>query len=149
MLAGAAVTEHHSLVQAAARIPEGVVCLLSALRFYGLTTIVPMDVWLAVPPGAKSSRPEWPPIRTIRMSGYAMGEGVVKHKLEGIAVRVFELAKTVADCFRFRNKIGLDIALETLREYRRSRSWDPDELWRFARTDGVDRILLPYLEAVA
>lgn len=142
------LTEHHSLAEAAARVPRGVVCLLSALRFHGLTTQNPFEVWMAI--GHKAWRPRGndPPLRLVHMSGPAAAAGVERHVVEGVAVPVFSAAKTVADCFRYRNRIGLDVAIEALRDYRRLHRGGMDEVWRFAAILRVSRVLFPYVEAL-
>ena len=118
-LPDAEVTENHSLAEASKRVPRGVVCLLSALQSHKLTTQAPSEVWLALDRKARAPRKEGQPIHLVRMSGKALTEGVEEHRSEGVTVRVYKPAKTVADCFKYRNKIGLDIALEALRDYRR------------------------------
>jgi len=147
-LPNASVTEHHSLAEAAKRLPRAVVCLLSALRFHGLTTQAPFEVWLAIDPKARSPRTQTPPLRIVRMSGERLRAGVERHRVEGVDVQVFSRAKTVADCFRFRNKIGLDVALEALREYLRDKG-RLDAVLRFAEIDRVARVIRPYAEAMA
>jgi predicted transcriptional regulator of viral defense system len=145
----AKVTQHHTLVEAATRVPRGIVCLLSALRFHGITTQNPHEVWLAI--GVKTRKPvaDWPPLRIVRFSGVALAYGVEKHVIEGVEVRITSRAKTVADCFKYRNKIGLDVALEALREYMRSKRRSVDELVRAAEVCRVSNVLRPYLEGVA
>jgi predicted transcriptional regulator of viral defense system len=146
--ADADVTERHTLVEVARLAPRGVICLLSALRFHGLGTQLPPDAWLAI--SLKGWRPTIRdlPVRFVYMSGKAFDAGVETHRLEGIEVRVTSAAKTVADCFKFRNKIGLDVALEALRDYRGARR-DLEELRRFAKVCRVERVMRPYLEALA
>jgi predicted transcriptional regulator of viral defense system len=146
--AGSEPTEHHDLAIVSRRVPDGVVCLVSALRFHELGTQVPHEVWLAIAPSARPPRGGWPPIRAVRMAGEARSAGIEEHCLEGVPVRVFGAAKTVADCFKFRNTVGLDVALEALQEFRRRRG-DLDALWRFAKACRVARVLRPYLEALA
>ena len=148
-LAGADVTEHHTLVEAARRVPHGVVCLLSALRFHELTTQDPFDVWLAIKGKARRPEPEAIPLRVVYMSGGAFTEGAETHRLEGVEVRVFSAAKTVADCFKYRSRVGLDVAIEALKDYRRSPAFDADALWHFAQVCRVSTVIRPYLEAVA
>lgn len=143
------LTANHSLAEACKRVPRGVVCLLSALRFHGLTTQAPFEVWLAIDQKARAPKIKSPSLRLVRMSGEALQAGIEEHQIEGVAVRVYSAAKTVADCFKFRNKIGLDRALEALRDYRRTRRAGLDELWRFARICRVARVMRPYLEALA
>lgn len=144
----ATITEHHTLVEAAARVPHAVVCLLSALRFHELGTQAPHEVWLAVDRKAWKPVVDWPPVRLVRFSGEALTFGVDTHELEGVSVKVTSREKTVADCFKYRNKIGLDVAIEALREYLRSRKRSIDELVRAARVCRVARIMQPYLEAM-
>jgi predicted transcriptional regulator of viral defense system len=147
--AKAKITEHHSLVEAAARVPHGVVCLLSALRFHGIGTQNPHEVWLAIDVKAWKPVADSPPLRIVRFSGTALTYGVEVHKLEGVDVRITSREKTVADCFKYRNKIGLDVALEALREYLRSRKRSIDQLNKAAEACRVARVMRPYLEALA
>ncbi|MCP4657825.1 MAG: transcriptional regulator, partial [bacterium] len=133
MLPGADVTEHHSLVEACKRFPQGVVCLLSALRFHDLTTQNPFEVWLAIPQRAWRPRNPGVALRFVYLSRNAYEAGIEEHRIEGADVRVYSAARTVADCFKFRNKIGLDVALEALKDYRRTNRTGLDDLWRFAK----------------
>lgn len=141
------VSEHHTLAQACKRVPHAVVCLLSALRFHGLTTQSPSAVWLAI--GNKVWRPQvdTPRLRFVRFSVAALEAGVEDHLIEGVTVRVYNPAKTVADCFKVRNKIGLDVALEALRDCRTHGSCTNDELWHYARICRVANVMRPYMEA--
>lgn len=148
-LPGAVLSERHHLAEAARRVPGGVVCLLSALRFHGLTTQNPFEVWMAIDRKAWRPRVEHPPLRLLYLSGPALREGIEEHDVGGVTVRVFSAAKTVADCFKFRNKIGTDVGVEALRDYRRLHPKRLALLWRFAEIDRVTRVMLPYLEAVA
>ena len=148
VLPDAELTEHHSLAEAAKRVPTGIVCLLSALRFHELTTQAPFEVWLALPPTARHPRPGSPPLRVVRFSGLALNEGIEEHVIEGVRVRVYNPAKTVADCFKYRNKIGLDVALEALRETWRARRATMEELWRYAEVCRVSSVMRPYLESL-
>lgn len=148
-LPDAVVTEHRSLVEAAKRVPAGVACLLSALGFHGMTTQLPFEVWLTIHRKARLPVGGTTPLRTVRASGAALGHGVETHLLEGVAVRVYSPAKTVADCFKYRNKIGLDVALEALREYTRKRKGTADALWAAARACRVANVMRPYLEAMS
>jgi predicted transcriptional regulator of viral defense system len=145
--AGFEATEHHSLAAAAALVPQGVICLLSALQFHGVGTQAPFEVWIAI--GTKARKPTItdPPLRIVRFSDRALHEGVEARTIEGVPVRVTTAARTVADCFKYRNKIGLDVALEALREYRRARR-SMDDLARAARVVRVANVMRPYLEAV-
>jgi predicted transcriptional regulator of viral defense system len=146
---GAKPTEHHSLAQASKQVPNGVVCLLSALRFHDLTTQSPYKVWLAIGEKSRLPRPENPPLRIVRFSGKSLAYGVQDHRIEGVPVRVFSPAKTVADCFRYRNKIGLDVALEALRDCTRKRKATMDEIWKAARVCRVANVMRPYLESIS
>ena len=148
-LPGAPQTEKQDLAEAAARAPDGVICLLSALRFHGLTTQNPFEVWMAIDHKAWRPRVAHPPLRLFYLSGPPLTAGVEEHEIAGVKVRVFSAAKTVADCFKFRNKIGIDVALEALREYRRTNPKRLDDVWRFAEVDRVTRVIQPYLEAGA
>jgi len=145
---GSRVSEHHTLVEATKRVPHGVICLLSALRFHGLTTQSPHEVWLAIGHKARRPRPDYPPLRIVHFSGEALSYGVKENKLEGMIVRIFDPAKTVADCFKFRNKIGLDVALEALRDCYRRKKATMDELFMAARVCRVARVMQPYLESL-
>ncbi|MCD2519181.1 type IV toxin-antitoxin system AbiEi family antitoxin domain-containing protein [Massilia sp. G4R7] len=144
-----AASEHDSFAEVATRSENGVLCLFSALRFHDLTTQQPSDVWLAIPHKARAPRFDYPPIRIVRMSGLAMTEGVETADVGGAQVRVFGVAKTVADCFKFRNKIGLDVALEALREAWNGKRTTMEELWRHAEICRVANVMRPYLETVA
>ena len=145
---GEPITERRDLAGAAQLVPGGVVCLLSALRFHGLTTQNPFEVWLAIDRKAWRPRAEHPPMRLVYLSGNALREGVEEHVDGGVRIRVFGAAKTVADCFKFRNKIGTDVAVEALREYRRVHPKELEAVWRFAEVDRVTRVIRPYLEAL-
>ena len=145
---GAKPTEHHSLAQASKRVPKGVVCLLSALRFHDLTTQSPFEVWLAIGEKARLPKLDNPPLRIVRFSQKTLIYGVQEHSIEGVAVRVYSPAKTVADCFRYRNKIGLDVALEALRECKRKRRATTDDIWKAAKACRVANVMRPYLESL-
>jgi predicted transcriptional regulator of viral defense system len=141
--------EQGALVAVAKRAPGVVFCLLTALRFHDLTTQAPFEVWIAIGNKAHPPRLDYPPLRTVRFSPASLAAGVEIHKVEGTPIRVTCVAKTVADCFKFRNKVGLDVALEALREARRAKKASADELWRYAKLNRVANIMRPYLEAVA
>jgi predicted transcriptional regulator of viral defense system len=149
VLADADVTEHHTLAETARRVPHGVVCLLSALRFHDLTTQDPFEVWLAIENKARRPAPGRVPLHIVYVSGDAFTQGVESHEVEGVEVRVYGMAKTVADCFKYRSRVGLDVALEALRDYRRSGGFDADALWQAAKVCRVSTVIRPYLEAVA
>jgi predicted transcriptional regulator of viral defense system len=141
-------TAQRSLAEVALRAPRGVVCLLTALRVHEIGTQAPSEVWLALPPGVIPPRIGSPQLRVVRMSGKSMTEGIERIDVEGVSVPVFNVAKTVADCFKFRNKIGLDVAREALREALRSRRATADEIWRYAAIGRVTSVMRPYLEAM-
>ena len=146
--AGARITEHHTLAEAAKRVPAGVVCLLSALSFHRMTTQSPHEVWLAIDVKARKPSTDWPPMRIVRFSGRARTFGVERHVIEGVEVRVTSRAKTVADCFKYRNKIGIDVAVEALREYLGKRGRSMEALEQAAEVCRVGRVIRPYIEAL-
>ena len=148
-LPGREVSAHGSLAEVARRVPRGVVCLLSALRFYGLTTQAPFEVWLAIENKAMAPKLNYPPLRIVRFSGAALTDGIEEHVVDGVTVRITCVAKTVADCFKYRNKIGLDVALEALREAWREKRMTSDELWRYAQVCRVANVMRPYLDSLA
>ena len=147
-LPDANVTVHHGLAQVAKAIPKGVICLLSALRFHEIGTQVPHEVWIAIDRRAGHPQARHPRMRIVRFSGKSLTEGIDEHNVEGVSVRIYNPAKTVADCFKYRNKIGLDVALEALREVIRERRCTTDELWRYAKICRVTKIIRPYMEAI-
>lgn len=144
----ARVTEHHSFAEACKRVPHGVICLLSALRFHDLTTQSPFEVWMAIGQKARTPKLDNPRLRVVRFSPESLRFGVVTHQVEGVEVPVFAPAKTVADCFKFRYKIGLDVALEALRETSRQKKASMDELWKAAKVCRVANVIKPYLESL-
>jgi predicted transcriptional regulator of viral defense system len=144
-----APTADHTLAQVAKRVPEGILCLLTALRFHGLTTQAPAEVWVALPGKARSPRLDYPRLRIARFSGEALTEGVEERRAEGVTLRVYSAAKTVADCFKYRNKIGIDVAVEALRDFSRTHRGGATELARYARICRVSRVMQPYLDAIA
>lgn len=148
MLADAQVTTNHSLAEAAKRVPHGVICLLSALRFHGVTTQAPFEVWIAIDNKARAPAPQETPLRIVRFSGEALTSGIETHMIDGIPTQVYCLAKTVADCFKYRNKIGLDVAIEALKESWRERKCTMDELWHYAAICRVTNVIRPYLESL-
>ncbi len=147
--ASAVPTEHHTLAEVAKRVPRGIVCLLTALRFHAIGTQHPREIWLAVDRRAGVPRLDVAPVRVVRISGAALVEGIEEHEVEGVTVRVTSPARTVVDCFRFRNKIGVDVAVEALRDYRRLRKGTVDELWRQADQLRMTRVMRPYWDAIA
>lgn len=140
--------EHQSLIEAARFVPKGVICLLSALQFHGLTTQTPHEVWIALPSAAWRPRPATLKLRIFRLSGRALTYGIQKYTKGGVTLRVYSPAKTVADCFKFRNKVGLDVAMEALRDGLRKRLFTMDELWEAARIVRMQNVMQPYLEAI-
>lgn len=144
----ARVTEKHGLVLTTKVIPEGVVCLLSALDFHQLTTQIPFEVWVAIDRRAAQPRVNDLPVRVVRFSGAPLTEGVEEHVLEGVPVRIYSVAKTVIDCFRCRNHVGLDVAIEALRDCREQRKCTPSELWEMAVACRIGSVMRPYIEAV-
>ena len=148
VLADAEVDEHQSLLEACKRVPRGIICLLSALRFHGLTTQAPFEVWIAIDAKARLPKVEYPPLRIIRFSGAAQTEGIEEHIIRGATLRVTSPARTVVDCFKYRNKVGLDVALEALRDCRKQRKATVDELCRIAHSRRMLNIMRPYLESL-
>jgi len=142
------ISEHHGLALAGGAVPRGVICLLSALRFHGIGTQLPSEVWIAIDRRARRPALKYPPLRIVRYTGAALTEGVRVHRVEGQTVRVYDIAKTLADCFKYRNKIGLDVALEALGEAWRARRFKMDELDHYAEVCRVRRVMRPYLEAL-
>ncbi len=149
VLADHDATEHHSLAEAAKRVPHGAICLLSALRAHNLTTQSPHEVWIAIDRKAWLPRSGAAKLRVVRFSGKALTEGIEHRQIEGVRVPVYNVAKTVADCFKYRNKIGLDVALEALREAWRTRRATSKDLWKYAEICRVANVMRPYLESLA
>ena len=147
-LVGVEAGENHSLAEVGKRVPQGTVCLLSALRFHELTTQQPHETWLALDGRARSPKADSLALRIVRFTGSALSEGREEHVIEGVPVKIYNPAKTVADCFKFRNKIGLDVALEALRETWRARRCGMSELMRYARVCRVANVMRPYLESL-
>ncbi len=136
------------LVTVATRVRGGVICLISALAFHELTTQIPHEVHVALQRGAEIPRLEYPPIKIYWASGQAYSAGVETHEIDGVGVRIYSPEKTLADCFKFRNKIGLDTAVEAVRFYRERRSINMDALMRYAKICRVEKVIRPYLEAI-
>ncbi len=147
-LAAADITEHHALAEACKRVPNGVVCLLSALAFHNIGTQNPPQVWLAIDGKARRPHIDYPALRIVRFPGPALTAGIQETTVEGVTVRLYSPAKTVADCFKYRNKVGLDVAIEALRECLRLRQCRSDELWEYARICRIDKVMKPYMEAL-
>ena len=147
-LPDADVTESHDFAEAARQVPKGVICLLSALRFHDMTTQNPFQVWMAIGESQWMPKISYPAMRFVRFSGAALEYGIERHEIEGVAIQVYSPAKTVADCFKYRNKIGLDVALEALRDCWRQRKATMDEIWTAAKVCRVANIMRPYLESL-
>ena len=147
-LPDANVTERHSYAEVAKRVPDAAICLLSALVFHEITTQSPASVWIALRKGARTPVLISPSLRIVRLSGPSLTEGIENHQVEGVPVRVYSAAKTVADCFKFRNKIGLDIAIEALKDSLRQKKATINEIYRYAKVCRVSNVIRPYMEAL-
>jgi predicted transcriptional regulator of viral defense system len=147
-LADGDITEHHSLAEACKRIPHGIICLLSALSYHEIGTQNPHQIWMAIDRTMRKPKVDYPPIRIFRFSGPSLKEGIEEKKIEGVSVRVYNPAKTVADCFKYRNKVGIDVAIEALKECWRSRRCEIDKLVHYARICRVSNIIQPYMETI-
>ena len=143
------VTTEHTLAQVAKQVPGGVYCLLTALRFHELTTQAPAAVWIALSERARKPKLAHPRLRVTRFSGPALTDGIEIHRVEGVEVRIYSAAKTVADCFKYRNKVGIDVAVEALRDFNRRHRGGATDLARYARICRVSRVMQPYLDAIA
>lgn len=148
LLADAEPSAQNALAVVARRVPAGVICLLSALQLHGLTTQAPFEVWVAVPTRARIPKVADLPVRFVRMAPAALEAGVVHKKIDGVQVPVFDLEKTVVDCFRHRTRIGLDVALEAMREYLRRPRRNVGKLLEYGAIDRVRASMRPYLEAL-
>lgn len=144
----ASLTEHHSLVEIAMRIPHAVISLLSALQFHELGTQLPSEVWIAIHPKDRKPKIDYPPLRLVRFSGDALTEGIEEYEIEGVLVSIYGPAKTVADCFKYRNKIGVDIAIEALKACLERKLATVDELWKYAKVCRVEKVMTPYMQAL-
>ena len=147
-IAGNDFNEQQSLLETAILVPKSVICLLSALRFYELTTQNPFEVWIAIEGTSRKPILETIPLNVFRFSEKSFTEGIEDHEIEGVTVRVYNPAKTVADCFKYRNKIGLDVAIEALRDVWRQKKATMDELWHYAKICRMSNIMRPYLESL-
>lgn len=148
-LPGREPDSNEALVVVAKRAPQAVFCLLTALRFHGLTTQAPFEIWLGIDRKDRAPKLDWPPLRVVRFSGSSLKAGVETRQVGDVPIRVTNVARTVVDCFKFRNKIGVDVAMEALREARRSKQASMDDLWHFAQVCRVANVMRPYLEALA
>ena len=141
-------SEHESLITIATKVPQAVFCLLTALQFHELTTQLPRKIWIAMPRGSHTPKIAYPPVKMVQFAGEAYSEGVEIVERDQVKLRVYSVAKTVADCFKHRNKIGLDVALEALKDARAKKTASAHDLWRFAKICRVANVMRPYLEAV-
>jgi len=141
-------SEHESLVTVATKVPQAVFCLLTALQFHELTTQLPRQIWIAMPRGSHAPRFDYPPIKMVQFTGEAYTAGIEELEHDGIRIRVYGVAKTVADCFKHRNKIGLDVALEALKDARARNKASVDDIWRNAQVCRVANVMRPYLESI-
>jgi predicted transcriptional regulator of viral defense system len=147
-LADGDFTEHHSLAEACMRVPHGIICLLSALSYHQIGTQNPHQIWMAIDRAMRKPKVDYPPIRVFRFSGPSLREGIEVKNIEGVSVQVYNPAKTIADCFKYRNKVGIDVAIEALKECWRSRRCTIDELFHYAKICRVRNIMQPYMEAI-
>ncbi|CAN7524824.1 AbiEi antitoxin N-terminal domain-containing protein [Variovorax sp. LjRoot290] len=142
------MTEHQSLVEVCRRVPKAVICLLSALQFHEIGTQLPHEVWIALPEATQTPAIDYPSLRIARLRGKAYSEGIETIVEHGSTIRVYSLSKTITDCFKFRHKVGLDVALEALKEAWRQRKLNIDEVTRYAKINRVAQVMQPYLETV-
>lgn len=147
-IADAPVTEFHSFAEVAKRVPHATICLLSALVFHEMTTQNPPEVWVALPGGSRTPRLDHPKLRVFRFSRLTFSEGRQEHRIEGVPVTIYSPAKTIADCFRFRSRVGLDVAIEALREGIKKRKATVAEIRHFAEICRVARLMQPYLDSL-
>lgn len=147
-LANGSVLSNPDLVTVAVRVPQAVLCLISALAFHEITTQIPNAVYIALARGAEVPRLDYPPLAVHHFSGESFTAGVEQHPVDGVTLRVYSPEKTLADCFKFRNRIGMDVVLEALRLYRLRREFKPEELLEFARICRVEKIMMPYLDSL-
>lgn len=143
------MSEKETLVSVALKVPRAVFCLLTALQFYELTTQLPRQVWIAMPHGSRKPAMDYPPLQMIHVTGKTYSEGINTVVCDQVPIKIFSPAKTVVDCFKFRNKIGLDVALEALKDALHQKKVTSDELFYFAKIERVVKIIMPYMEAMA
>jgi len=148
VLADSEITEFHNFAFIGKRVPKGIICLTSALRYHNIGTQLPRKVWLALRRGSAQPHLSYPPVSIIRLSGPCFSEGIDEHQIEGVAVRIYNPAKTIADCFKFRNRIGLEAAIEAARESLRDKKATSDEVYHYAKICRVWNVMRPYLEAI-
>ena len=140
--------EYESLATIAVKVPQAVFCLLTALQIHELTTQLPRQVWIAMPQGSHVPKMDYPPVKMVQFSGEAYGQGIEVARADQVELRVYGVAKTIADCFKHRNKVGLDVAIEALREAMAANKTNANDLWRFAKICRVANVMRPYLEAL-
>ena len=140
--------EHESLATIAVKVPQAVFCLLTALQIHELTTQLPRQVWIAMPQGSHVPKMDYPPVKMVQFSGEAYAQGIEAVRADQVELRVYGVAKTIADCFKHRNKVGLDVAIEALREALAANKTNANDLWRFAKICRVANVMRPYLEAL-
>ena len=142
------MSEHQSLIEVCRRVPKAVVCLLSALQFHDIGTQLPFEVWIALPEATQTPALGHPILRVARLRGEAYSEGIETVVEHGSPIRVYSVAKTITDCFKFRHKVGLDVALEALKDAWRQHKLDINQVTHFARINRVEKVMQPYLETV-
>jgi len=142
------ISEHHSLAEACKKVSHGVICLLSALAFHEMTTQLPFEVWIAIDNKSREPKVHDLALRVVRFSAKSLNSGIEEHMVEGVKIRIYNPAKTVADCFKYRNKIGLDVALEALRDCWDKKQCTMDRLWEYAGICRVSNVMRPYLESL-
>jgi len=148
-LNNAPITENNAMAIACKRVPHGVICLLTALRFHNIGTQNPTEIWMAIDEKARRPKLPYPKLKIVRFCESSLTTGIETHIIEGVPVKVFNPAKTIADCFKYRNKIGLDVFLEAIKECQREQRCTYDEIWKYAKTCRVSGTIKPYLEAMA
>jgi len=141
-------SEHESLIAVAIKVPQAVFCLLTALQFHELTTQLPRQIWIAMPRGSHAPKIDYPPVKMVQFTGAAYAEGIELFERDQVMLKVYGVAKTIADCFKHRNKIGIDVALEALKDARAQKKVSANDLWRFAKICRVANVMRPYLEAL-
>ncbi|MDZ4101536.1 MAG: type IV toxin-antitoxin system AbiEi family antitoxin domain-containing protein [Hydrogenophaga sp.] len=141
-------SENDSLITVATKVPQAVFCLLTALQFHDLTTQLPREIWIAMPRGSHVPKIDYPPIKMVQVTGDAYAAGIEIFQRDGVPLRIYGVARTVVDCFKHRNKIGIDVALEALRDARAQKKASADDLWRYAKICRVANVMRPYLEAI-
>lgn len=141
-------SEFESLITVARKVPQAIFCLLTALQFHGLTTQLPRQIWIAMPRGSHTPKIDYPPVKLVQLTNAAYAEGVEVFERDQVKLKVYGVAKTIADCFKHRNKIGIDVALEALKDARAQKKVSANELWHFAKVCRVANVMRPYLEAL-